>query len=122
MYRIGGVEADAVAGPADALGRDHRRAAAEKAIEHDVAAGRAVQDRIGGHRNRFDGRVQRQQIAFLAAAGKGIGSGIIPDIAAVAAELAELDMLRPAGEWMRSFGTSPPRRTSCVRGSITACP
>jgi hypothetical protein len=91
---IGRVELDAVAAPTGALGRDHRRAAAEKAIEHDVAAGRAAEDRIGDHRNRFDGRVQRQQIAFLAAAGKGIGSGIIPDIAAVAAELAELDMLR----------------------------
>jgi hypothetical protein len=37
--------------------------------------------------------VQRQQIAFLAAAGKGIGPGIMPDIAAVAAELAELDIV-----------------------------
>jgi len=90
---IGWVELDAVAEPTGALGRDHRRAAAEKAIEHDVAAGRAVEDRIGGHRNRFDGRVQRQQIAFLAAAGKGIGSGIMPDIAAVTAELAELNIV-----------------------------
>jgi hypothetical protein len=90
---IGRVELDAVAPPTGALGRDHRRAAAEKAIEHDAAPGRAVEDRIGDHRNRFDGRVQRQQIAFLAAAGKGIGSGIMPDIAAVAAELAELDIV-----------------------------
>ena len=44
---IGGIELDAVAAPAGALGRNHRRAAAEKAIEHDVAAGRAVEDRTG---------------------------------------------------------------------------
>jgi hypothetical protein len=35
----------------------------------------------------------RQQIALGAAAGEGVGSGIIPDIAAVAAELAELDII-----------------------------
>src|SRR5947207_11433031 len=40
---IAGVQLHAVAAPAGALGGDHRRAAAEKAIEHNVAAGRAVQ-------------------------------------------------------------------------------
>jgi nitrogen regulatory protein PII len=36
--------------------------------------------------------VQRQQIAFLATASEGIDPGIAPHIAAVAAELAELDI------------------------------
>src|SRR5262245_41622388 len=90
---IAGVELDAVAAPAGALGRDYCRAAAKKAIEYDVAAGRAVEDGIGDHCHRFDGRVQRQQIAFRAAAGQGIGSRIMPDIAAVAPKSPELDVV-----------------------------
>src|SRR5437588_11983627 len=90
---IAGIELKSVAAPAGALGGDHRRAAAEKAVEHDVAAGRAVEDRIGDHRHRFYCRMQRRQIALLAAAGKGVGPGVVPDIGAVAAELAELDVV-----------------------------
>src|SRR6266478_9826225 len=87
---INGVELHTVAAPAGAFGGDQRRAAAEKGVEHDVAASRAVEDRVADHRHRLDGRMQRKQIAFLAAAREGIGPGIAPDIAAVAAELAEL--------------------------------
>jgi len=43
--------------------------------------------------NGLHGRVQRQQIALLAAAGKGVSSGVMPDVAAVAAELAKLDIV-----------------------------
>jgi hypothetical protein len=78
---------------AGALGGDHRRTTAEKGIKHDVAASRAVEDRVGDHRHRLDGRVQRREIALLAAAGKGIAPRIVPHIAAVAAELAELDII-----------------------------
>src|SRR5215470_2611855 len=90
---IGGVEFDTAAAPAGALGRDQRRAAAEKGVEHNLAAGRAVEDRIGDHRHRLDGRMQRQEITLLAAAGERVGSGIIPNIAAVAPKLAELDIV-----------------------------
>src|SRR6266478_9879563 len=90
---INGVELHTVAAPAGAFGGDQRRAAAEKGVEHDVAAGRAIEDRVGDHRHGLDGGVERQQIALLAAAGKGVGPGVMPDIAAVAAELAELDIV-----------------------------
>jgi hypothetical protein len=60
--------ADASAG---ALSGNHRRAAAEKGVEHDLAARRAIEDRIGDHRHRFHGRVQRQEIALATAAGEG---------------------------------------------------
>ena len=70
---IGRVELQPVAAPAGALGGDHRRAAAEKGVQHDLTAGGAVEDRVGDHRHRLYRRVQRQQIAFLAAAGEGIG-------------------------------------------------
>src|SRR5947209_9579411 len=90
---ITGIELKSVAAPAGALGGDHRRAAAEKGIEHNVAAGRAVEDRIGDHRHRFYGRMQRRQIALLAAVGKGVCPGVMPNITAVAAKLAELDIV-----------------------------
>src|SRR6267378_8563804 len=90
---INGVELHTVAAPAGAFGGDQRRAAAEKGVEHDVAAGRAVEDRVSDHRHRLDGRMQRQQIAFLATACKGAGAGIAPNIAAIAAKLAKLDVV-----------------------------
>src|SRR6185295_8306511 len=82
---VAGVELQAVAAPAGALGRDHGRTAAEKAVEYDVAASRTVEDRVSDQRHRFDRWVQCQQIALLTAAGEGIGPGIVPDVAAVAA-------------------------------------
>ena len=90
---IAWIELEPAAAPARALGGDHRRAAAEKGVEHDVAARRAVEDRIGDHGDRLHRRVERQQITLLATAGKGIGPGITPHIAAVAPKPAELDIV-----------------------------
>src|SRR5205823_3167290 len=59
----------------------------------NLAAGRAVEDRIGDHRHRLDGRMQRQEIAFLAAAAKAVGSGVTPHVAAVAPKTAELNVI-----------------------------
>src|SRR6516164_2981583 len=68
---IAGIELQRAAAPARALRGNHRRAAAEKGVEHDLAARRAIEDRIGDHRHRFHGRVQRQEIALATAAGEG---------------------------------------------------
>src|SRR5205085_9317745 len=94
-YRIdiSGIEFQPIAAPAGALGGDYRRAAAEKGVEHDVAAGRAVEDRVGHHRHRLHGRVQRQKIALAAVSGKRVDPRVMPHIGAVAAELAELDIV-----------------------------
>ena len=43
---------------ADALGCQQRRAAAEKGVEDEIAAGRTIEDRIGDQRDRLYGRVQ----------------------------------------------------------------
>src|SRR5215472_13692953 len=83
---IDGVQLQSVAAPAGALGSDQRRAAAEKGIEHNVAAGRAVEDRVGDHRHRLHARVQLRQIAVLVATGGGTGPGVVPNITAVTAE------------------------------------
>src|SRR5215469_17979592 len=90
---ITGVELERAAAPARTLSGDHRRAAAEKGVEHDVAARRAIEDRIGDQGDRLDRRVQRQQVALLPMAGEGVGAGITPHIAAVAPKLAELDIV-----------------------------
>src|SRR5262249_60669696 len=79
--------------PGRPLGGDHRGAAAEKSIEHNLAAGRAVEDRVGDHRHRFDRRVERQEIALRAATGEGVDPGILPNIGAVAVKLPELDIV-----------------------------
>src|SRR5204862_6210501 len=52
-----------------------------------------VEDRVRNHRHRLHRRVQRRQIALLAASDKGLGPGVLPDIAAVAPEAAELDVV-----------------------------
>src|ERR1700730_11830910 len=88
-----GVELQPVAPRAGALGGDQCRAAAEEGIEQNIAASRAVEDRIGDHRHRFDRWMERQEIALLAAAGEGVGPGVTPDIAAISAVLAEPDVV-----------------------------
>src|SRR5205085_1129984 len=90
---IARIELRPVAAPAGALGRDHRRAAAEETVEHDVAAGGAVEDRVGHQAHRLHGRVQRQQVSLLGLARERVGPGVLPDIAAVPAEPAELDVV-----------------------------
>ncbi len=87
------IDLEAIAAPANAL-RGHQRAAApHKRIEDEITAGGAVEDRIG---NKFDGlhrRMQRQQVAFLGAASQRVGARVVPDIAAVATEAAELHVV-----------------------------
>src|SRR5438270_209425 len=95
---IAWIELERATAPARALGGDHRGTAAEKGVEHDVAAGRAVEDRIADQCHWLHRRVQCQEITLRAAAGEGIGAGVIPHIAAVAPKPAELDIVavRPA--------------------------
>src|SRR5689334_18724717 len=90
---IEGIELQPIAAPAGPFGSDERRAAAEKAVEHDAAARRAVEDCVGDHRHRLDCRMQRRGIALILRAAKGVASGISPDVAAVAPEAAELDIV-----------------------------
>src|SRR5712671_1589075 len=86
---IARIELRPVAAPAGALGRDHRGAAAEEPVEHDVAAGGAVEDRVGDQAHRLYRRVQCQEVPLLGLARERVGPGVLPDIAAVPAEAAE---------------------------------
>src|SRR5215471_3107124 len=87
------IELQPVAAPAGALSGDHRRAAAEKGVEHDVGTRRTVEYRIGDQRYRLHGRMQRREIALRAASAKGIAARVPPDIAAVTPKAAELDIV-----------------------------
>src|SRR5262252_8745861 len=87
------IELQPAAAPAGALGGDHRRAAAETGVEHDLAAGRTVEDRVGDQHRRLHRWMQRREITFLGAAAKGIAARIPPDIAAIAPKPAELDVV-----------------------------
>jgi D-hexose-6-phosphate mutarotase len=70
--------------------------------------------------------MQRQEIALLAAAGEGIGSGITPHIAAVAPKLAELDRSVVWNPWaekaaaMVDLGDHAWRRMVCVEAGNIA--
>src|ERR1700736_4161798 len=87
------VEFHTVADAADAFRGAKRRAAAEKGIEHDVAAGRAIHDRVGDEGHRFYRWVQRQEIALRFAPTKIADAGIVPNVGSVSAILPELHIV-----------------------------
>src|SRR6202521_1230648 len=95
---VAGIDLEPVAASARALGRDHRGAAAEETVEHDVAARRAVEDRVGDERDRLHRRMQREQIAFVRRAAEGIRAAVVPNIRTMATVPTQLDVVpvRPA--------------------------
>src|SRR5712671_4778802 len=93
------VELHPTADAADALGRQQRRAAAEKGIEDDVAADRAVENRIGDQRDWLYRRMQSGEVSFLTPSPELVRARVLPDIGPVAAMLAQFDVVavpRPA--------------------------
>ena len=73
------------------LGRDQCGAAACIAIQYDAAAFRAVENRIGDQRGWFDRRMHRQVIH--SAGAHCIDTGVVPNVGAVAAMTAKLDII-----------------------------
>ena len=65
------IELEPAALPAGAFCGHQRRAAAQEGIEDDIAAPRTVENGVSDHRDGFDGRVERGEMAFLARASKG---------------------------------------------------
>src|ERR1700704_426303 len=90
---MGRGELDAVAAPAGALGSHQAGAAPEEAVEHDLSPGGAVEDRIGHQGDRLHGRMKRQQVPLLGFAREGVDPGVAPDVAAVSAKAAKLDIV-----------------------------
>src|SRR5271155_2949611 len=87
------IKLEPVALAADALRRDHRGAAAQKAIEYERTARGAVHHRVGHQRHRLHRRMEREQVALLAAPAEGVDPRIAPDVAAVTPELPQLDVV-----------------------------
>src|SRR5580700_6791233 len=83
---IGGVQFEPATDPTGSLSGNEGGAAAEEGIEHDLAAPGTVAQCVGDERDRFDGRMQGEQVSFGAGPAERIGSGIAPQIAAVAPE------------------------------------
>lgn len=89
------IDLEAIAAPAGLLGGENRRAAAAKGIENDVVTLGRIQDRVRHHGDRFD-RGMQVKSASPSFAWKAIGAGVVPDICAIAAEAAELDIVAVA--------------------------
>src|SRR5262249_24015105 len=70
---------------------EQRGAAAQKATDDDVAAVRAIKQRVHHQLNRLDRRMQLQHV--IALTRLSTGAVILPHIGAVAAVLAELDIV-----------------------------
>lgn len=62
------IEFQSETAPPGAFCSDQGAAAPQKAVEHNVASGGGVHDRIGDHGNRFDGGVRGEQVALIARA------------------------------------------------------
>src|SRR5207302_11186309 len=90
---IGGLQFEPATVPPGALGGDQGRAAAEKGIEHDLAAAGAVAQCIRHQGHGLHRRVQSKQIALAARPTERIDPGVVPHIAAVAPVAAELHVI-----------------------------
>src|SRR4051812_45142349 len=91
------IELDPATGPADAFGGQQRRAAAHKGVEDEVAARRAIEDRVRDQGDRFHRRVKGGKVPFLAFPSELVGAWVVPDIAAVAAMPTQLDIVPMRG-------------------------
>ena len=85
------VELEPEATPACALRGDHAWCPLPRqSVEHNVAAGGAVQDGVGHHPHALRRRMHAQQVALL---GERARTRIHPHVGAIAAVLAEQDIV-----------------------------
>mgnify|MGYP003645856724 CR=1 FL=1 len=92
---IPGVDLDAVADAAHVLGGNERGAGAEEAVEDDVTAGGAIEDRVGAEAGRLHGGVKGKLFAALGV--DRVSAFVLPDIAAIATVATELDIVGVRG-------------------------
>jgi hypothetical protein len=85
------IELDAAADAACPFGGEQRSAAAQERVDDDVAAVRAIKQRVHHQLDRFDRRVQLQHVVTFPR--QGAGTVVLPHVGAVAPVLAELDIV-----------------------------
>jgi hypothetical protein len=73
--------------------RKDRRAAAAKGIDNDVVLLCNVEQGVSDKRDRLDGRMQLKS-PLAALAREAIGTGVIPDVGAIAPERPSWTLLR----------------------------
>ena len=79
--------------PTDAIGSNQRRAAAKERVEDKIAAGRAIEDRIGDQGDRLYRRMQGGEVSLLPSASEVIEARVLPDISTVATMATQLDIV-----------------------------
>src|SRR3984893_15170043 len=87
---VGRIYLNAVATAPGLFRRDQSRAGADKCVEHNALAMRAIPEGISHHRHGFYGRMERQ---ISAVAAKAVHARIVPDISAVSAVFTQLDIV-----------------------------
>src|ERR1700730_5461594 len=87
------VELHAVANPTSSFCSNDSRSASEERIENQIAARRAIHNGVRYERNRLDRGMYGEQVTFVRRPGKGVGPWVVPDVAARAAESAQLDVV-----------------------------
>src|SRR5260370_6607454 len=87
---VGRIYLNAVAPAPGLFRRDQSRARADKCVEHNALAMRAIPEGISHHRHGFYGRMQGQISAVFAEA---VHARIVPDISSVSPVFAQLDVV-----------------------------
>src|SRR5258707_9691647 len=87
---VGWIYLNAVAPPPGLFRRYQGRARADKGVEHNALAMRAIPDGISHHRHRFYRGMQTQ---ISAVAAKAVYPSVVPDIGAVPAVFTQLDIV-----------------------------
>src|ERR1700677_1532555 len=91
------VDLDAATDAAGALRRHQGRPAAQKRIEHDVAADRVIEKRVGDQPDRLNGRMELVEAPLLARLGEGRRARVFPDVGPVATMLSQFDVVAMRG-------------------------
>src|SRR6185312_11372791 len=89
------IDFETICASTDALGREDRRAASHKGVEHDVASSGAIANRVGDKRDWFHRRMNGQFIHPISA--ERVHPSIAPNIGAVAAVFTKLDIVLMRG-------------------------
>src|SRR5438270_12316094 len=87
---VPGIKLQSVTDSTNLLNCDDSGSASEKGIEHDVSTAGAVHNGIGHHGHGLDGSDAKPKASLRGSSGRRSSPPVLPDVAAVAAELAEL--------------------------------
>src|SRR6185437_3139879 len=97
QVHIARLNLERVADPAYPLCGKQRRTRPQEGVEHNLTARGAVQKRVCHERNRFDCGVHGEDILLAPHPRESVRSRIVPDIGAITAEAAKLNVVAVYG-------------------------